>query len=157
VTNNIQIREATSPDNSLIAQHFSQLWRENGVPEDCVKSNWLDLTEQFIENARKELKFKAFIAEVDRVAAGSISCQLCAGLYPLVLTGNYREYGYIWNVYVEPEYRHQGLATKLTQQACNYLKSIGCTQAILHASPYGKSVYVKLGFVESNEMRLDLI
>lgn len=152
----IKIREATPQEDTIIAKHFSQLWRDNHIAEEYVKPDWLTMTQQFIKNARKELKFKAFIAEIDNGIVGSTSCQLFAGLYPLVLTRDYREYGYIWNVYVEPEYRYQGIGTRLTQQACEYLKSMGCTQAILHASPYGKSVYSQLGFVESNEMRLDL-
>ena len=41
-------------------------------------------------------------------------------------------------------------------EAIAYLKSIGCTQVILHASPQGKLLYPHLGFYENNEMRLDL-
>ncbi|NER99044.1 MAG: GNAT family N-acetyltransferase, partial [Symploca sp. SIO1B1] len=65
-------------------------------------------------------------------------------------------YGYIWNVYVESPYRNQGFAKKLTSLACDYLKLLGCTQAILHASPLGKPAYDRMGFYQSNEMRLDL-
>ncbi|MGD2184243.1 GNAT family N-acetyltransferase [Lusitaniella coriacea] len=156
MTQNLTIREANNNENKIIAQHFSQLWRDNNVSKDCIQSNWREMTDEFIENARKELQFKAFIAEIDRAIVGSTSCQRFAGLYPIVLTPQHRLYGYIWNVYVEPEFRDRGIGKKLTQTACEYLKSIGCTQAILHASPYGKPLYEKLGFVASNEMRLDL-
>jgi hypothetical protein len=40
--------------------------------------------------------------------------------------------------------------------AIAYLNALGCTKAILHASPSGKPVYSNLGFVSSNEMQLDL-
>ena len=40
--------------------------------------------------------------------------------------------------------------------AIEYLKSLACTRAILHASPSGKSIYAGLGFSETNEMKLDL-
>ena len=77
-------------------------------------------------------------------------------MYPAVLKAEQRNYGYIWNVYVLPEHRRQGIATELTKVAVNYLKSLNCTKAILNASPSGKPVYEQLGFVAGNEMVLDL-
>jgi ribosomal protein S18 acetylase RimI-like enzyme len=109
-----------------------------------------------MSHARQELGYKAFVAEIDGIVVGSVGCQLFAGLYPHILTDQYRKYGYIWGVYVEPPYRAQGLGKKLTSRAQEYLKSLACTRVILHASPSGKPVYSSLGFSESNEMRLDL-
>ncbi len=156
MTLNINLREASWEEDSRIAQHFYQLWRDNDVPADCIKSDWQEIILQFINHARQELLFKAFVAEVDNKVVGSASCQLFAGLYPLALTENYRKYGYIWGVYVEPPYRKQGIAKKLTSMTLDYLKALGCTRVILHASPSGKPVYSGLGFSDSNEMRLDL-
>ncbi|MGQ4648986.1 GNAT family N-acetyltransferase [Lyngbya aestuarii] len=154
---NVNFRESTPQEDSLVAQHSYQLWRDNQVPAHSIRSDWLEVMLQFIADARRELYYQAFVAEVDSFIVGSVSCQLFAGLYPLALTAKYRKYGYIWNVYVESPYRGQGLAKKLTRTACNYLKSLCCTQVILHASPFGRPVYERLGFVDSNEMRLDLI
>lgn len=152
----ISIREANLDEDTLIAQHFYQLWRDNNVPEHCIRSNWLEVTVQFINHAREELHYKAFIAEVSGTVIGSAGCQLFTGLYPHVLADAQRKYGYIWGVYVEPPHRSKGIAKQLTGVARDYLKSLGCTQAILHASPLGRPLYSSLGFVESNEMRLDL-
>ncbi|HEY9626255.1 MAG TPA: GNAT family N-acetyltransferase [Coleofasciculaceae cyanobacterium] len=58
--------------------------------------------------------------------------------------------------YVEPAYRHQGIATQLTQRANAHLKAIGCTHAVLNASPSGQPLYAQLGFTAGNLMRLDL-
>ncbi len=153
----IKIREANKQEDSLIARHFYQLWRDNHVPPQSIQYNWLEITLKFIERARQELGYKAFLAEIDGEVVGSAGCQLFAGLYPLALAEEYRKYGYIWGVYVEPPFRGQGIAKKLTGMTVDYLKSLGCTQAILHASPSGKPVYSSLGFSQSNEMRLDLI
>ena len=154
---NITIREASQNEDSLIARHFYQMWMDNDVPDESIRSDWLETTLQFINNARQDLFYQAFIAEVDGVAIGSASCQIFAGLYPQVLVENYRKYGYIWGVYVETAYRGKGIAKQLTNMAIAYLKSLGCTRVILHASPSGKQVYTSLSFFESNEMRLDLI
>lgn len=151
----LTIEEAISED-SLIAEHFYRLWLDNGVSPDSIDADWQQKTVNFIVEARKNLSFKAYIASIGDRVVGSVSCQIFAGLYPLPFIANFRKYGYIWNVYVEPDYRRRGIATKLTKEAIAYLHSLNCTHAILHASVYGKPMYEKLGFIPKNEMILEL-
>lgn len=155
-TQAIHVRVASPHEDSLIAKHFYQMWLDLDVPAQAIQADWLNLTLQFIEQARRDLFYTAFVAEVDAHVVGSASCQLFAGLYPNILTADYRQYGYIWGVYVEAAYRRQGVARRLTEMAIAHLKCIGCTQCCLNASPLGKPVYDSLGFSESNAMRLDL-
>ncbi len=150
----VTINQANPEMDQIIAEHFYQLWLDNNVPEDLIDDDWLDITLKFIQHARQELKFQAFLAQVETEIVGSISCQLFAGLYPDIRCD--RNYGYIWNVYVKSDYRRQGIGTKLTNTAMDYLKSINCNKAVLHASPLGKPVYENIGFIPSNEMALDL-
>jgi len=150
-----KIRVATPQEDAIIADHFCLLWQDI-ISADSVKSNWQEITLEFIEHARQKLSYQAFVAEVDSKVVGSVGCQLFAGLYPNVLTEQYRKSGYIWGVYVEPAYRRQGIAKQLTLKSLEYLKSLDCTRAVLHASPLGKPVYSSLGFTQSNEMCFDL-
>ena len=53
---------------------------------------------------------------------GSVGCQLFAGLYPNIRCD--RNYGYVWNVYVEQSYRRRGIATELTKAAIAYVSSL---------------------------------
>ncbi len=152
----INIREIHPHEDALIAKHFYHLWLDNDVPDALIKPGWSDITTEFIDRARRELSFKAWAIEIDGVAIGSTGCQLFAGLYPNGLAEEYRKYGYIWGVYVEAPFRRRGFGKQLTTMAIDYLKSIGCTRVILHASPSGQPLYSSLGFVTSNEMRLDL-
>ena len=153
---NVTFRESNPQEDSIIAQHFYQLWQDNHISADFIRSDWLELTLQFINQARQELYYKTFVVEVDNLVVGSASCQLFNGLYPKIFVKEYRKYGYIWNVYVESPYRNQGFAKKLISLTCDYLKLLGCTQAVLHVSPLGKPVYEGLGFQQSNQMYLDL-
>ncbi|MGE5658735.1 MAG: GNAT family N-acetyltransferase [Actinomycetota bacterium] len=153
----LNIREANPQEDSLIAQHFYQMWQDNDIAAECMEPDWRKITLQFISHARQELGYRAFVAEVEGEVVGSVSCQLFAGLYPLAIATAYRQYGYIWGVYVEPAYRRQGIGKQLTHTAIAYLKAINCTRVLLHASPTGKPVYSSLGFSDSNEMRLDLV
>ncbi len=143
-------------EDSILAEHFYQLWLDNKVTPDSIEDDWLEMTLGFIAKVRQELSFQAFVAKIDNKIIASVSCQLFAGLYPSIFKPNIRQYGYIWNVFVESAYRRQGIGTKLTQTAIDYLQSLGCTHAILHASPHGKPVYDNLGFVPKNEMILEL-
>lgn len=152
----IIIRETTVREDSIIAKHFQQMWLDIGVPEELIHSDWENNTVSFIEQARQNLSYQGFVALVNDVIVGSASCQLFAGLYPNALKTDYRNYGYIWGVYVEKPYRRQGIARKLTRKTVEYLQKIGCTRAVLNASPEGKSVYEGLGFINSNAMHLDL-
>ena len=150
------ITTTSEAEDSILAQHFYQLWLDNKVTPDSIEDDWLEMTLNFIAKARQELSFQAFVAKIDNKIIASVSCQLFAGLYPSIFKPNIRQYGYIWNVFVESAYRRQGIGTKLTQTAIDYLQSLGCTHAILHASHHGKPVYENLGFVPKNEMILDL-
>lgn len=153
---NITIRKATISEDILIAQHFYQLWLDNKITPNSIRSDWLEETRKFIAQARQNLAFQAFIAVIDEQVIGSVSCQLFAGLYPTPFKPDFRKYGYLWNIYVEANYRRRGIATKLTKTAINYLNSLNCSHAILHASPQGKPLYENLGFVPKNEMVLQL-
>lgn len=62
--------------------------------------------------------------------------------------------GYILNVYTEPEHRGHGLATILTQAAIDEARRRGIRVVTLHASDDGEHLYRRLGFEESNELRL---
>lgn len=152
----IDIRKATPTEDPLIAQHFYQMWLDVGVRSESIQSHWFDITVQFIDRARKQLCYQAFVALADGKIIGSASCQLFDGLYPNILAAEYRSYGYLWGVYVEASYRHQGIGAELVREAIAYLKSIGCTRAVLNAAPLAQSFYTNLGFGEGNQMHLDL-
>lgn len=99
---------------------------------------------------------KAFVALIDDNVVGSVACQLYPLLYPDVTIPSFRKFGYIWHVFVEASARRQSIATRLVEKSVEYLRSIGCTKAVLHSSPAGEAVYQRLGFKLANEMRLDL-
>ncbi|MDY6940847.1 MAG: GNAT family N-acetyltransferase [Cyanobacteriota bacterium] len=145
----LTIREASKDDRVVVAEHLRHIALEVGFSEDSIYPDWLEKTIRFIDRARRELRYKGFIAQIDGKIVGSVSCQVLE-LYPMV-SWEYQK-GYIWGVYVDSAYRRQGIATELMQHAMAYLKEIGCTKALLHASDEGKKLYASLGYQESNEM-----
>ncbi len=65
----IIIREGTIKEDSLIAKHFYQMWLDIGVDESNIILKWENITLQFIKEARRDLFYKAFIAEIDNKVA----------------------------------------------------------------------------------------
>ncbi len=153
---NLVISAASNKEDVVVAHHFYQLWLDNQISSDAIDDNWLPTTLEFINKARQELSFQAFIGKINNEIVASTSCQLFAGLYPLPFKPTFRKYGYIWNVFVVSAYRRQGIGTQLIQTAIDRLRTLNCTHAILHASPHGKPLYQQLGFVAKNEMILEL-
>jgi len=63
---------------------------------------------------------------------------------------------YLMSMYTERAYRGQGHATRITREAIRWSRARDFTVLLLHASKFGKSIYLREGFVEGNEMRLRL-
>jgi ribosomal protein S18 acetylase RimI-like enzyme len=58
-------------------------------------------------------------------------------------------------VYVEPPWRRRGVAEALMRALLSALAERGIRRIVLHASDDGKRLYQRLGFVPTNEMRLE--
>lgn len=64
-------------------------------------------------------------------------------------------YGYIGDVYTEPSFRNQGIATRLNTDSLSWLKSKNVQMVRLFATNAGYPIYRKLGFQYSDEMVLN--
>ena len=124
------------------------------------KSN--DLKAEFAEMVladyivmNRENRVRHFLATDDDMIVA------CAGAFirsdePIKYFRNDR-YGYIGDVYTEPDFRGQGLAKMLCEKAVDYLKEQGMATIELKASSAGRSIYESLGFSMSDyHMLLDV-
>ena len=68
-------------------------------------------------------------------------------------TINYgNRFAWIGMVLVDPEYRKQGIGTQLLKKTVEYLDEENIRSMKLDATPQGKPIYTKLGFVEEYEI-----
>ncbi|WP_008313135.1 GNAT family N-acetyltransferase [Leptolyngbya sp. PCC 6406] len=148
-------RVAAPQDDPVIAQHFYRMWRDLGMADGMIQPHWQAICLDFIDHARGHLQYQAFVAEVAGAIIGSAGGQRFDGLYPWIIAYSDRQYGYLWGVYVEPDYRHRGIATRLTQLVVEHLQGIGCTKVVLNAAPKARPLYQRLGFGDSNLMELN--
>ena len=59
----------------------------------------------------------------------------------------------IINVFTEPEWRRQGIGEVLMKEIIKWSKEEKLDRLVLHASKDGRSLYERLGFVLTNEMK----
>jgi Sortase and related acyltransferases len=103
--------------------------------------------------------FLAVLAETpDReVAAAAFLTVLERPPSPVAPNGRIGDVG---NVLVYPAYRRQGLATRVMSRLIEEARSLGLSRIDLAATPAGRAVYLKLGFVEHGghtQLQLPLI
>ncbi len=64
-------------------------------------------------------------------------------------------YAYIMNMYTRPEFRRRGIASAIIERLVEAVKDAGLTRVALHTLPAAADVYLKAGFVRTdNEMAL---
>ena len=59
--------------------------------------------------------------------------------------------GYISNMYTDPRYRHQGIATTILQALKAEAEKRGVKKIFISASKMGKGVYERFGFADTGE------
>ncbi len=153
-TTGVTIRPCRRDEWDILADHEYAMWCDIGAAPDQIRPDWRARTLRFIEDAAASRQFSASVAVAEGQTVGSACGQLFAGLSPDILEPCYKCKGYIWGVYVAPDWRRRGIARALTAAVTEHLRAAGCTQIHLQASAAGRPVYEKLGFAPSNEMRL---
>jgi len=154
-----QIRRATVQDADVIAWHRARMFQDMGdVSGDGFE----------ILRTKARLRLKEWLKSGDYIGwvatptgkpdtiVGGAGIQLQPILpRPLdVSTIGEGRQGTIVNVFAELQWRRRGIAGLLIKEIIIWSKNQLIDRLTLHASDEGRSIYVKLGFVPSNEMRL---
>lgn len=150
------VRETAPGDLEEILLHRRMMFYDMGYQESSVLDRMVHTSRPCIERYLEEGSYRGWFAvnAQNRVAAGVgvLITDLVSG--PLSPEQTCRPY--LLNVYTYPEFRQQGLARMLTEQAIEWCRSEGFKILWLHASEYGRPLYESLGFVATNEMKLVL-
>ncbi len=100
-------------------------------------------------------EYLAWLAEQGDSVVGGVGVVLRRLLpRPGHLSGGHE--AYVLNMWVDEAHRNRGLATRLMREVMEWCAAQSIRRVSLHASAQGHSVYERLGFTATNEMRLDL-
>jgi len=148
-------RPATAADLDVLVRHRVRMFAEMGFPSDDGFAGLAAASRAWFGEALAAERYLGWL--VARAAAPS---EIVAGSgllvhdWPPGIRDCGAARGYILNVYTDPEHRGHGLATLLTRAAINEVRRRGIRVVTLHASDEGERIYKRLGFEETNEMRL---
>lgn len=148
----MHIRLLTPDDRDTICHHREAMFRDSGRSAEVIAQ----MSEPFRAWLGPHLeagRYFGWLAEYEgRVVAGVGMMVIDWPPHPSHPTQCQR--GYILNVYVEPEFRGQGVAKKLMAEANAEAKRRGIQFMILHATAQGRPLYEALGWLDTAEMAL---
>jgi GNAT superfamily N-acetyltransferase len=156
------IRQASLADVDAIAEHRARMFDEMGqVPPETfetLRAKSCERLRDFLTRG-EYVGWLAIPTQRPEIIAGGAGVQLRDVLpHPLsrgkqgngVAEGRH---AIIINVFTEPEWRHQGVAMLLLERIIQWARAERLDRLVLHASEAGRSLYQRLGFVGTNEMR----
>jgi GNAT superfamily N-acetyltransferase len=144
------IRAITARDLELICRHREEMFLDAGSP----KADLADMTEHFrlwLAPRLADGSYFGFVATSYDVPIASIGLMVI-DWPPHPSHPTQSERGYVLNVFVEPDFRRQGLASRLMRRAEAEFVKRGVQFAILHATEKGHPLYRALGWNTTSEM-----
>jgi GNAT superfamily N-acetyltransferase len=146
----LAIRRATPNDVGIIAEHRARMFQDTGRLDDDQAAAMIELLKPIMRPMLASGEYHGWLVVAeDEAIAGGAGVQMRT-LLPRPETDVARE-ALVVNVYVEPEYRRQGLARRLMEAILAWSREQGIERVSLHASTMGQPLYETLGFTRSNE------
>ena len=150
----MRLRSATFADLPVVLRHRREMFREMGGNYQRQLDSFENASQQYFQSALQDDSYVGLLGEIDgtAVAGGGLVIAPWPGS-PL----NFQpRRAWILNIYVEPDYRRQGFARIIAEALIQWCRENGFQSVALHASEYGRSLYERLDFRPTNEMRLKL-
>jgi len=153
------VRPAATADIPLLARHRAAMFRDIGKLAPALEEPLERATAAYLREAMPRGEYLGWVADDGeprpRIIGGA-GVQL-RGILPRPRPGTGElELGpeaIILNVYVEAEWRRRGVAEALMRALLDALDARNIRRVVLHASPDGRRLYERLGFVPTNEMQ----
>ena len=142
---------AKATDSQLISAHRMAMFAAMGGYDGPILEEMYRACGPWLKRMIEENKYVGVITE-DRGRPVASAGLLILDWPPHPFDPRGEKRGYILNVFVEPEYRHRGLARSLVERCMEEARVRNIRVMALHASDAGRPIYEKLGFRSSNEM-----
>ena len=150
----ITIREGTVADIPEIARHRRRMCEDMNYNDAEALSTMVTVTAEYLKEAIPAGSFRSWLAcDESRIVAGGA---VVVSPWPAHAYDLECRRATILNVYTEPEYRRRGIARQVMETIIAWCKQEGFVRVSLYASEHGRHLYETFGFVDSNEMCLNL-
>ncbi|MEK8131834.1 GNAT family N-acetyltransferase [Paenibacillus filicis] len=109
----------------------------------------------YFDSSLSDKSLVAWVAEDDGVVVSSVCFCLCR--FAPRFENPSGLVAYMTNVFTIPNYRRQGIVSRLVSEAVGDLKTQGIRKILLHSSDMAKPMYEGLGFIEGkNYMSMNI-
>jgi ribosomal protein S18 acetylase RimI-like enzyme len=148
------IREATADDVPEILRQRRGMYLDMGYEDSPALAAMLSTCEPYLSQALVNGSFRGWLAvRGNRFVGGGAVVISPWPSHPYDLECRRAT---ILNVYVDPEFRRQGIARQLMQIMIDWCRWQKFAAVYLHASKDGRHLYESLGFEPTNEMKLNI-
>jgi len=148
------VRRASADDIDALVAHRRAMFVDMGYRDETALDSMAAKCHSWLLTRMNRGEYLAWLA-----IAPDHSIVAGAGLWlmdwPPHMIGSGRR-GNILNVYTSVEFRRRGLAGELMKAAMQWCRSNEVDTVVLHASSDGRRLYESMGFVATNEMRIQL-
>jgi len=149
-----RIRPATRRDLAVVLHHRRRMFEDMGHTDPQALDVMLAVSTPLIERGVEDGTYRGWLVEGgEGVVAGGGVILLQFQPHPM---DPRPQRAWVVNMFTEPEHRRRGLARLLMDTIVTWCREEGLRFLYLHASDEGRPLYQSLGFVPSNEMRLQL-
>jgi ribosomal protein S18 acetylase RimI-like enzyme len=156
-----RVREAVPDDISLIADQRAAMFLDMRALSPGSRPELVRATVDYLRGALPRGEYLGWIAESITPRSqpiGGAGVQLRPILPRPSTVDDEIELGpegIVLNVYVVPDWRRRGVGEALMRSVLTGLAERTVHRIVLHAAPDGRRLYERLGFVPTNEMRLE--
>jgi ribosomal protein S18 acetylase RimI-like enzyme len=147
----LKIRVATRRDLPVLVEHRLAMWRDIGGHSESVLARHAPVYRRWLEREWRKGQCVVFLVETPSKEAAASGAVWFMEDHPR--PGHSTQSGYLMSIYTAPAFRQRGLASRIVRACVRECKRRRVSRATLHASVRGRSVYAKLGFERSWEMR----
>lgn len=152
---NYNIRPATIADVPHIVRHREQMFRDMGIP--ALFDEMSAAMESWLRHAVPSHTYRSWMAvsEHGEVVGGGGLIVIPWPPGPISLDPRC---GFVFNVYVDPAHRKQGLARRIMDAMHGHCRAEGIERMVLNASTFGRPLYEDMGYIVTTEpmMRIRL-
>ncbi|MFW9966766.1 MAG: GNAT family N-acetyltransferase [Candidatus Thorarchaeota archaeon] len=142
------IRLANRTDKEWIIRHRLGLFHESGSSKEYLDETEI-LTRLFLDDDWTN-HFNYYLAEDENTVVGGYAMSV---LVIIPFAGQPKgRMAYLWNMYVEPEYRSRGIGRALLKHAISVCKTMQVGHISLHTTKMGRALYESEGFKTSNRL-----
>jgi RimJ/RimL family protein N-acetyltransferase len=155
------VRPARLEDAAVIAGHRARMFHDMGEISDGIFDEFLAASQHWTERAITSGEYIGWLAALKKdpelVVAGAGVQLRKTPPHPCrpPRDGHFGKgrHAIVLNVFTEPKWRKRGAARLLMEEVLRWARDEKLDRLVLHASDQARSLYERMGFIATNEMR----